>query len=144
MLLLQRGNGSKGLNSISKPNVGQEASKVDPGRIVNSSPAAALAFFKLGKGTEASKSKQAPINPNQDKDAPRFKAGMDHYKNYAMFNAFISPVGNILPRSETGLDAKTQRKVAKCIRRLQNIGLLGNTHQHPRTSEWQNPLRVRR
>lgn len=47
------------------------------------------------------------------------------YKNVAILSKFVSERGKILSRRLTGLTAYNQRKVAKAIKRAQNLGLMG-------------------
>ena len=46
------------------------------------------------------------------------------YKDIALLGRFVSERGKILSRRLTGLSAYNQRKVAKAIKRAQNIGLM--------------------
>ncbi len=46
------------------------------------------------------------------------------YKDVILLSRFLSERGRILSRRLTGLSAYNQRKVAKAIKRAQNLGLL--------------------
>jgi len=46
------------------------------------------------------------------------------YRDVAMMSKFVSERGKILSRKMTGLTAQNQRKVAKAIKRAQNLGLM--------------------
>jgi small subunit ribosomal protein S18 len=46
------------------------------------------------------------------------------YRDVAMLSKFVSERGRILSRRLTGLSAYNQRKVAKAIKRAQNLGLM--------------------
>jgi len=46
------------------------------------------------------------------------------YRDVAMMGRFVSERGKILSRRMTGLTAQNQRKVAKAIKRAQNLGLM--------------------
>nr|AYD72537.1 30S ribosomal protein S18 [Halicoryne sp. HV04044] len=46
------------------------------------------------------------------------------YKNLILLRRFISSEGKILPKKVTGLNAKTQRSMAKAIKNARMIGLL--------------------
>ena len=46
------------------------------------------------------------------------------YRDIATLSRFVSERGKILSRRLTGLDAYNQRKVAKAIKRAQNLGLM--------------------
>lgn len=48
----------------------------------------------------------------------------DSYKNAPIISAFMSEMGKILPRAQTGLTRKSQRSIGKAIRRARAIGLL--------------------
>ncbi|RUS22269.1 ribosomal protein S18-domain-containing protein [Endogone sp. FLAS-F59071] len=60
--------------------------------------------------------------PTQD---PFDALGLDplkEYKNYTLLSSFISEMGKILPREQTGVTAKNQRKLAKAIKRARAMG----------------------
>lgn len=72
------------------------------------------------------------------KDAPRWdvldQLGMNpmlYYKNFNIMSEYMTPMGRIKHRSETGLRPVNQRKMAKAIRRAIGIGLLPSTYRHP-------------
>lgn len=44
---------------------------------------------------------------------------------------YVSNMGRIRPRSETGLRPVNQRKIAKAIRRAIGLGLMPSVHKHP-------------
>lgn len=46
------------------------------------------------------------------------------YKKWEVLAHFISDRGKMLPRSRTGLDAKTQRKLSREIKRARHLALL--------------------
>ncbi|HQH26389.1 MAG TPA: 30S ribosomal protein S18 [Oligoflexia bacterium] len=46
------------------------------------------------------------------------------YKDAKLLSRFMSERGRILPRRMTGLTAANQRRIARAIKRAQNIGLL--------------------
>ena len=48
---------------------------------------------------------------------------------------FMSPLGRIKHRRETGLRAVNQRKIAKAIRRAVGMGLMPSVHPHPEVLE---------
>ncbi|QSL64668.1 hypothetical protein MERGE_001970 [Pneumocystis wakefieldiae] len=56
---------------------------------------------------------------------------LKHYKSFNVLSEFITEMGRILPRDETGCSAKHQRQLAKAIRRCRGIGLLSTTQRHP-------------
>ena len=47
-----------------------------------------------------------------------------NYKNVKLLQRFLSPAGNILPRSKTGISAKMQRRLSQEIKRARQIALL--------------------
>jgi small subunit ribosomal protein S18 len=49
------------------------------------------------------------------------------YKDVAVLNKFVSERGKVLSRRLTGLSAYNQRKVAKAIKRAQNLGIMSFT-----------------
>ncbi|ORE05136.1 ribosomal protein S18 [Rhizopus microsporus var. microsporus] len=55
---------------------------------------------------------------------------LHEYKNYKLLSQFVSDIGKILPREQTGLSAKNQRKLAKAIKRARAIGLMSSTNNH--------------
>ena len=52
-----------------------------------------------------------------------------------MMSEFMTPMGRIKHRRETGLRAVNQRKIAKAIRRAIGMGLLPSVHEHPEVLE---------
>ncbi|MGI6525633.1 MAG: 30S ribosomal protein S18 [Bdellovibrionota bacterium] len=46
------------------------------------------------------------------------------YRDVAVLSRFVSERGRILSRRLTGLTAYNQRKIAKAIKRAQNVGLM--------------------
>ena len=53
-----------------------------------------------------------------------------HPLNAWALSKFLSPSGKILPRRQTGLSAKKQRKLAKVVKASRHLGLLGYTTQY--------------
>ncbi|KAI8968031.1 ribosomal protein S18-domain-containing protein [Mycotypha africana] len=47
---------------------------------------------------------------------------LHQYKNYKLLTRFISETGKILPRDQTGVRAKNQRRLAKAIKRARAMG----------------------
>ncbi|KAF2227926.1 ribosomal protein S18 [Elsinoe ampelina] len=56
---------------------------------------------------------------------------LDHYKNFSMMSEYITEMGRIKGRSDTGLRPVNQRRMAKAIRRAVGCGLLPSVHRHP-------------
>ncbi|CAG8682354.1 6872_t:CDS:2, partial [Acaulospora morrowiae] len=63
------------------------------------------------------------------------------YKNFSLLSNFVSDMGKILPRRQTGLTAKNQRKLAKAIKRARSFGLLPSTYR--RSDEMDIPVFTR-
>lgn len=53
-----------------------------------------------------------------------------HPLNAWALSKFLSPSGKILPRRQTGLSPKKQRKLAKVVKASRHLGLLGYTTQY--------------
>ncbi|KAG2181679.1 hypothetical protein INT44_008494 [Umbelopsis vinacea] len=67
------------------------------------------------------------VTPSQD---PFDALGLDplkEYKNFNLLSNFVSDIGKILPRTQTGITAKNQRKLAKAIKRARAMGLMSST-----------------
>ncbi|KAL2809288.1 ribosomal protein S18 [Aspergillus granulosus] len=56
---------------------------------------------------------------------------LDQYKNFSMMSEYMTHMGRIKHRSETGLRGVNQRKLAKAIRRAIGLGLMPSVHRHP-------------
>ncbi|KAL1961825.1 hypothetical protein VTN77DRAFT_994 [Rasamsonia byssochlamydoides] len=56
---------------------------------------------------------------------------LHQYKNFAIMSEYMTPMGRIKHRSQTGLRPVNQRKIAKAIRRAIGIGLMPSVHRHP-------------
>ncbi|KAL2217757.1 putative 37S ribosomal protein S18, partial [Thermoascus aurantiacus ATCC 26904] len=56
---------------------------------------------------------------------------LDQYKNFAIMSEYMTPMGRIKHRSQTGLRPVNQRKIAKAIRRAIGLGLMPSVHRHP-------------
>ena len=52
-----------------------------------------------------------------------------------MMSEYMTPMGRIKSRLETGLRAVNQRKIAKAIRRAVGMGLVPSVHEHPEVLE---------
>ena len=52
-----------------------------------------------------------------------------------MMSEYMTPMGRIKHRKETGLRAVNQRKIAKAIRRAVGMGLHPSVHKHPEVLE---------
>ncbi|OJJ43304.1 hypothetical protein ASPZODRAFT_136525 [Penicilliopsis zonata CBS 506.65] len=53
------------------------------------------------------------------------------YKNFSVMSEYITTMGRIKHRSQTGLRPVNQRKIAKAIRRAVALGLMPSVHRHP-------------
>ncbi|CAL8579143.1 hypothetical protein XPA_004897 [Xanthoria parietina] len=60
---------------------------------------------------------------------------LDEYKNFSIMTEFVSSMGRIRHRRETGLRGVNQRRVAKAVRRAVGMGLLPSVHKHPEMLE---------
>lgn len=60
---------------------------------------------------------------------------LQEWKNPSIMGEFVTPLGRIMHRKETGLRAVNQRKVAKAIRRAVGMGLMPSVHRHPEILE---------
>jgi len=56
---------------------------------------------------------------------------LDQYKNFSIMSEYITPMGRIKHRVQTGLRPVNQRKIAKAIRRAIGLGLMPSVHKHP-------------
>ncbi|KAI9368947.1 ribosomal protein S18 [Aspergillus egyptiacus] len=56
---------------------------------------------------------------------------LDAYKNFNIMSEYMTQMGRIKHRKNTGLRAVNQRKIAKAIRRAIGIGLMPSVHRHP-------------
>jgi small subunit ribosomal protein S18 len=54
------------------------------------------------------------------------------YKNVELLRRFTSDHGLILPRRRTGVCARHQRRVARCVKLARHLALLPHTSQHIR------------
>jgi len=52
-----------------------------------------------------------------------------------MMSEYMTSMGRIRHRKDTGLRAVNQRKIAKAIRRAVGMGLLPSVHKHPEMLE---------
>jgi small subunit ribosomal protein S18 len=52
-------------------------------------------------------------------------------QNFSIMSEYITEMGRIKPRSETGLRPVNQRKIAKAIRRAKGLGLMPGIYRHP-------------
>ena len=87
-----------------------------------------------GRGGSGEVKRYEPLPPIQRMQLFRRKKKMDpfledptrtiDYRDVAVLSKFVSERGKILSRRLTGLSAYNQRKVAKAIKRAQNLGLM--------------------
>ena len=69
---------------------------------------------------------------------------LHEYKNVSILSDFLTPLGRIKHRRETGLRPVNQRKIAKAIRRAVAMGLLPSVHKHPEVMEVEERARNER
>ncbi|PWN51456.1 hypothetical protein IE53DRAFT_386166 [Violaceomyces palustris] len=48
----------------------------------------------------------------------------DSYKNGSILSAFVTEMGKIMPRAQTGLTRKSQRNIGKAVRRARAMGII--------------------
>ncbi|KAI4114198.1 MAG: hypothetical protein LQ345_004988 [Seirophora villosa] len=60
---------------------------------------------------------------------------LDAYYNVGMMSEFVSSMGRIRHRRETGLRGVNQRRVARAVRRAVGMGLMPSVHRHPEMME---------
>ncbi|CDH50374.1 hypothetical protein RO3G_03975 [Lichtheimia corymbifera JMRC:FSU:9682] len=68
-----------------------------------------------------------PAKPDQDPFEVLDIDPLHEYKNVRLLSLFVSDMGKILPRDQTGVSAKNQRKLAKAIKRARAMGLMSCT-----------------
>ncbi|WPH00106.1 mitochondrial 37S ribosomal protein RSM18 [Acrodontium crateriforme] len=56
---------------------------------------------------------------------------INEYKNFSIMSEYVSNMGRIQHRKETGLRPVNQRRMAKAIRRAIGVGLMPSTYRHP-------------
>ncbi|KAI9923703.1 hypothetical protein MW887_008436 [Aspergillus wentii] len=56
---------------------------------------------------------------------------LDLYKNFSIMSEYMTLMGRIKHRNQTGLRPVNQRKIAKAIRRAIGLGLMPSVHRHP-------------
>ncbi|KAF7721376.1 hypothetical protein EC973_004820 [Apophysomyces ossiformis] len=69
--------------------------------------------------------RQRRRTPERRTEDPFDALGLDplhEYKNFRLLSEFVSDIGKILPREQTGLTAKNQRKLARAIKRARAMG----------------------
>lgn len=52
-------------------------------------------------------------------------------QNFSVMSEYVSSLGRIRNREQTGLRPVNQRKIAKAIRRAMGVGLMPSVHRHP-------------
>ncbi|TAQ86328.1 hypothetical protein B7494_g5346 [Chlorociboria aeruginascens] len=56
---------------------------------------------------------------------------MVEYKNFSIMSEYMTPMGRIKDRRETGLRPVNQRRIARAIRRSIGMGMMPSVHRHP-------------
>ncbi|RKP22398.1 ribosomal protein S18, partial [Syncephalis pseudoplumigaleata] len=54
---------------------------------------------------------------------------LHEFKNVPLLSRFVTEMGRIRPRSETGLSTKNQRRLSKAIKRARAMGLMPFTYR---------------
>lgn len=70
----------------------------------------------------------AEVRRKRRRPKVNFKVQDLNYKNVDLLKKFMNDKGKISPARVTGIDAKTQRKVTRAIKRARNIALLPYTN----------------
>jgi small subunit ribosomal protein S18 len=52
-------------------------------------------------------------------------------QNFSVMSEYVSALGRIKHRDQTGLRPVNQRKISKAIRRAMGLGLMPSVHRHP-------------
>lgn len=71
---------------------------------------------------------QHPRKVNRREATPLPKSDI-HHNNLSLLRRYITPGGQIMPRMQTRLGAKDQRKVAKLVKRARALGIIPNLGQ---------------
>ncbi|GAB7360435.1 hypothetical protein MBLNU230_g8389t1 [Neophaeotheca triangularis] len=53
------------------------------------------------------------------------------YRNFSVMSEYVTEMGRLKRRNETGLRPVNQRRMAKAVRRAVGIGLMPSVHRHP-------------
>lgn len=53
------------------------------------------------------------------------------YRNFSVMSEYVTEMGRLRHRTETGLRPVNQRRMAKAVRRAVGIGLMPTVHRHP-------------
>lgn len=75
------------------------------------------------------------------------KLGMNplhEWKNVSILGSFVTPLGRLMHRNQTGLRAVNQRKISKAVRRAVGMGLMPSVHKHPEILEVEERVRNER
>ena len=65
-------------------------------------------------------------------------------QNFSIMAEYVTQIGRIKHRKQTGLRAVNQRKIAKAIRRAVGMGLMPSVHKHPEVLEVEARIRNER
>ena len=55
---------------------------------------------------------------------------LDEWKSASLLSEFLTDMGRLKTREQTGLGAKSQRKLAKAVRRARALGILPSTSKY--------------
>ena len=72
------------------------------------------------------------------------RAKVGEIQNFSIMSEYVTQIGRIKHRKQTGLRAVNQRKIAKAIRRAVGMGLMPSVHKHPEVLEVEARLRNER
>ena len=65
-------------------------------------------------------------------------------QNFSIMSEYVTQIGRIKHRKQTGLRGVNQRKIAKAIRRAVGMGLMPSVHKHPEVLEVEARIRNER
>ena len=65
-------------------------------------------------------------------------------QNFSIMSEYVTQIGRIKHRKQTGLRAVNQRMIAKAIRRAVGMGLMPSVHKHPEVLEVEARIRNER
>ncbi|CAI6335019.1 unnamed protein product [Periconia digitata] len=66
---------------------------------------------------------------------------INEYKNFTILSEYMTETGRVKHSKLTGLRPKSQRKIAKAIRRAVGLGLMPSVHRHPLVLKNTTPAR---
>ena len=86
-------------------------------------------------GAETRKWKRTNNRPNRDAFDLAGINPLKEYKNFSIMSEYMTEMGRIKPRTETGLRPVNQRRLSKAIARAIGMGIMPSVHRHPQLLE---------